>query len=88
MYNQESTSGHPQRKWSNSLKNQTLDSIHAAHINPLTGMLHLKNLNGMYGYITADDLLIAPLIIHTHPADERYSFNSPEDIIAAGWVID
>lgn len=56
-HNHESVSSNSPKKWSESLEEQTHEAIIKIQINPITGKLHLKHINGTFGYIKVNDLV-------------------------------
>ncbi len=78
----------PGKSWSLSLQNQTREAVAEVRINPLTGNLHLKNIDGGYGSITATDLLAGRFTVKTETGETVGTFPNVEDLIAQGWAID
>lgn len=66
---------------------ETIIAIDDLRVSPIDGCLHFKN-NSVYGYITLECLMQKKFTIHVKGCDELKSFDSIDDLIAAGWIID
>lgn len=78
-------------QWSDTLKNQTrqaLESHGLAMPAPAMQQVSFKNSDGGYGLMPIEDLLKGRFVITRHGADTVESFDTPEAVIEAGWVLD
>ena len=50
--------------------------------------LHFKNWNGSFGKISIFDLMKNQLLVKDKETGAEYLYESDDDLIAAGWVID
>lgn len=78
----------PSKSWSLTLKNQTRDALKEIWLNPHTGKLHLKNHDGRYGHITTVDLISNQLIVKDASSGPSMKFETADELIDDGWVID
>ena len=73
--------------WSTRLIAETKEAFSEQRINPSTGCLHLKCIDGQSGIISAIDLLSDRLVIET-TTKETVRFPNVDAMIQAGWAID
>lgn len=74
-------------KWSDRLIEETRAALEDWVVTPL-GVLHMKNLNGSYGKILLEDLVVDKLLIKDKKSEAEYLYASADELIAAGWAID
>lgn len=74
-------------KWSDRLIEETRAALEDRVVTPL-GVLHMKNVNGLYGIIQFDDLVAGRLFIKDKKSEAEYLYASADDMIEAGWAID
>jgi hypothetical protein len=78
-------------QWSDGLKAQTRQALES-HGFDMPGLasdyINFKNADGGYGLIHLDDLLAGRFIITRRETDIVESFETPDAVIEAGWVLD
>ena len=50
--------------------------------------LHFKNINGKFGKISLENLIMHRFLIEDKSSDMKYIFDTTDGLIAAGWAID
>lgn len=75
------------RKWSDSLILLTRQAINDCFIAP-DGVLHMKNLNGLYGKISLANLITRQYVVEAKNVDSKYEFCTVDELLDAGWAID
>ena len=78
-------------QWSDTLTNQTRQALESHGLDmPVTAMEHVsfKNSDGGYGLMHIAELLMGRLVITRRETDTVESFDTPEAVIEAGWVLD
>lgn len=73
--------------WSKNLIEQTKDSIENCFTAP-DNFLHLKNIKGKFGKISQENLIAHSFLIEDKLNDNKYIYDTTDELIAAGWVID
>lgn len=81
-------SNSPRAAWSERLQQQTREAIAQASINPITGKLHLKHIDGLRGTVLATDLLANWLHVFSESLNTTYVFPNVHSLISHGWAID
>ena len=77
--------------WSESLKAQTHKALESHGLDmpgPAFESMSFKNADGGYGLMAIGDLLVGRFIIHRQGSDAPESFETPDAVIKAGWVMD
>ena len=78
-------------QWSDGLKAQTRQALES-HGFDMPGLaweyINFKNADGGYGLMHLDDLLAGRFIITRRETDVVGSFETPDAVIEAGWVLD
>ena len=78
-------------QWSDTLKNQTRQALESHGLDmhaPAMEQVSFKNADGGYGLMPLAELLKGRFVITRHGADVGESFETPDAVIEAGWVID
>jgi hypothetical protein len=78
-------------QWSDNLKNQTRQALESHGLDmpvPATEHVGFKNADGSYGRMSIKDLLERRFVITHRGTDTVESFDMPEAVIEAGWVLD
>jgi hypothetical protein len=73
--------------WSDSLLEQTRNALKDG-ITGADGFLHMKNAKGKFGIIKLENLLAGKMVIQDKREAAEYIYNSSDDLIDDGWVID
>ena len=77
--------------WSDSLKAQTHKALEShgldMHGSAFESM-SFKNADGGYGLMPVDDLLVGRFFIHRRCSDATETFDTPDAVFEAGWVLD
>lgn len=78
------------RKWSEGLKQQTREIIDNQGMDFFCPdfKLHMKNLDSRYGYITIENLLQGVIKVVDNKTGVERLFDSGDELIDSGWVID
>ncbi len=81
------TSAIPSQVWSASLQQETLAAIEELRCDP-QGKLHFKHHT--LGWATADiqGLMSGTHCLQNKQGGEQYTFDCPEQLLAAGWCVD
>jgi hypothetical protein len=78
-------------QWSDGLKAQTRQALES-HGFDMPGLacdyINFKNADGGYGLMHLDDLLAGRFIITLRETDIVESFETPDAVTEAGWVLD
>ncbi|KAF0282676.1 hypothetical protein [Spiribacter roseus] len=78
-------------QWSDTLKDQTRQALES-HGRDMPGLaweyINFKNADGGYGLMPIDELLMGRFVISRREIDTVESFDTPEAVIEAGWVLD
>jgi hypothetical protein len=74
--------------WSASLLEQTREAFESMQVNPLTGKLHLKHLDGSCGTIAAANLMNGHLHVLNSSINTVFVFPHADALIRHGWAID
>ena len=79
---------HP-KTWSDSLRNQTRQSIEDMFVSPADGCLHFKHIDGAKGTIGFEDLFAGRLQI-TEKANPQatHRYADVDELLRAGWAVD
>lgn len=78
-------------QWSDALKDQTRQALESHGLDmPVTPMEHVsfKNADGGYGLMPISELLKGRFVITRRGTDTVESFDTPDAVIEAGWVLD
>ena len=78
-------------QWSESLKAQTHKALESHGLDmpgPAFESMSFKNADGGYGLMPIDDLLAGRFVIHRRGSGAPESFDTPDAVIEAGWVLD
>lgn len=78
----------PMKSWSPSLTQRTREAVSDISVSPLDGKLHLKNLNGSYATISAENLLISNMELIIKGDAQVVRFENIDELLLAGWAID
>lgn len=73
--------------WSDRLIEETRNALNECFFAP-DGFLHMKNINGSYGRIHRDNLIIKKWLIQDKKTDGEYFYDTIDELIAADWAID
>lgn len=75
------------RQWSDDLRAATRQALHDV---PATadGRLHMKQIDGGYGWFQCVDLIAGTFELHRKDRDGSVSFADAGAVVAAGWAID
>ena len=78
------------RKWSEGLKRQTREIIDNQGMDFFCPdfKLHMKNLDSQYGHIAIADLLQGVIKVVDKETSVERLFDSSDELIDSGWVID
>ena len=78
------------RKWSEELKRQTREIIDNQGMDFFCPdlKLHMKNLDSRYGYIAIENLLQGVIKVVDNETGVERLFDSSDELIDSGWVID
>lgn len=75
------------KQWSQGLRDQTRKAVDEMWVNPATGALHMKCIDGRCGSISVGNLISGKLQIFTTEG-APIQFDSVDALLAAGWAID
>ena len=75
------------RQWSDKLRRITRETLQERPLLP-DGMIHMKHVNGGYGFMVLVDLLAGRYEILAKTSGETFHFTGVEAVIEAGWVVD
>ena len=76
------------QNWSEKLISKTLTSLSGIDFDFRDGKVALKNRSRSFGYIAVDDVLQQTWIIRLTDSGGIQKFQSLEDMVASGWVLD
>lgn len=74
-------------QWSDTLQSQTREALHQVPATP-DGYVHMKNIDGRFGRMSAMDLIANTYVLLLKDRDETQRFGSVDALIDAGWAID
>ena len=80
-------SEHAEKKWSESLRQQTRLAIEEMWLNPCSRSLHMKSINGLYGVISVKNLLKNKFQIDAADGKEEV-YDTVDELLEGGWVVD
>lgn len=75
-------------QWSESTRNYTRLAFENLSFASREGKVWLKNISGQSGYINDDDAICGFLTVRMPDGVSKEEFDSIEDLIAHGWVLD
>ncbi|KAF0280124.1 hypothetical protein FPL11_04480 [Spiribacter aquaticus] len=78
-------------QWSDTLTNQTRQALESHGLDMLGfawEYTNFKNADGGYGLMPIDELLMGRFVISRREIDTVESFDTPDAVIEAGWVLD
>lgn len=75
------------KTWSDGLIEETREVLNCQFL-PFSDFIYFKNIDGAYGKISLDNLVAGKLIIQDKPTNIETTYNTHDELIAAGWAID
>ena len=76
------------KEWSQNLRNQTVVCIDELSCVTPDGKVYFKNIDGRKSFALILDLIKNNIILHSCLDDNRYTFETVDNLIESGWVID
>ncbi len=73
--------------WSEGLIQLTKQAIHDGFVAP-DGLLHMKCADGGFGSISLDNLVSNRLLVTMKSGHGEILYESVDDLLQAGWVVD
>jgi len=76
------------QQWSEEAQQATREMVESQSYGIRDGKVYLKHIDGSFGFVALEDLLVGHYIIHVYDGDQVAEFDSIEAVLHAGWVLD
>jgi len=76
------------KQWSKSTIEETRRVLEDLSFFTRDGKLYFKHINGTFGYIEDGDAILGSYVMHASNGDLLITFETINDLITHGWVLD